>query len=112
CIVIVRIVDDSPTSLYHMNIITFVAFCLCIHLIGINAVAIPAAPTSKPVNTDTKKNESLSFKEKIMDMYNHWVNQDEYNPPKDSEFYERFWLLFKHCFMNSKKLAKIIPFIG
>ncbi|CAH8641311.1 unnamed protein product [Schistosoma rodhaini] len=86
-----------------MNTMIIGILCICTCLMIINANAVPTNPS-------TVVAESLTFKEKMIKLYKHWMNEKEFNPPKESEFYERFWELFKHCFLNSKQLAKILPF--
>nr|AAW25097.1 SJCHGC06635 protein [Schistosoma japonicum] len=126
-----------------MNSIIFSVFCICVCLVGLNAV--PATPTATPTkpaateesffkrmwhkvtsvfgssdttpNTDTEENntsnmntstpKSLSLKEKIVNGFNSIFGVEEFNPPKDSYFVDRLWLLFKHCFLNVKNVAKI-----
>nr|CAH8863756.1 unnamed protein product [Trichobilharzia regenti] len=58
--------------------------------------------------TQPNGNENLSFKDKITNTFNNWFGVEEYNPSKDSEFLDRLWLLFRHCFLNMKNLAKIL----
>ncbi|CAH8578646.1 unnamed protein product [Schistosoma mattheei] len=86
-----------------MNRMIISVFCICICSIITNANTVPTHTTTVEVN-------SLSFKEKIVNLYKNWMNEKDYNPPKESEFYERFWELFKHCFLNSEQLKKILPF--
>ncbi|CAH8540788.1 unnamed protein product [Schistosoma turkestanicum] len=61
--------------------------------------------TSTNNNGIEVKNPSL--KERIVNKFNSIFGVEEYNPPKDSTFVDRLWLLFKHCFLNLKNLAKI-----
>ncbi|CAH8641380.1 unnamed protein product [Schistosoma rodhaini] len=58
-------------------------------------------------NPSTAVAESLSLKERIMNKFNSIFGEEEYNPPQNSDFTERLWMLFKHCFLNFKNLAKI-----
>ncbi|CAH8587177.1 unnamed protein product [Heterobilharzia americana] len=60
------------------------------------------------VHKEETTNSSLSFKDRMINKFNSWFGVEEYNPPKDSEFTDRLWLLFKHCFLNLKNLGKII----
>ncbi|CAH8621882.1 unnamed protein product [Schistosoma rodhaini] len=62
---------------------------------------------TKSPNPNTTEAKSLSLKERIMNKFNSIFGEEEYNPPKDSDFTERLWMLFKHCFLNFKNLAKI-----
>ncbi|CAH8641295.1 unnamed protein product [Schistosoma rodhaini] len=95
-----------------MNTMIIGILCICTCLMIINANAVPTNPSTVVAesHTSTVVAESLTFKEKMIKLYKHWMNEKEFNPPKESEFYERFWELFKHCFLNSKQLAKILPF--
>ncbi|CAH8615885.1 unnamed protein product [Schistosoma haematobium] len=110
--------------------------CIFICLIGINANKVPTTKphpvtvkNSTPVHheeesffkrmwqkftsmfgssdSDPKTNENLSLKERIVNKFNSIFGEDEYNPSKDSDFVDRLWMLFKHCFLNFKNLAKI-----
>uniref|UniRef100_A0A5K4FBJ2 Secreted protein n=1 Tax=Schistosoma mansoni TaxID=6183 RepID=A0A5K4FBJ2_SCHMA len=96
-----------------MNTTIIGILCICTCSIITNANAVPTNPSTvvaESPNTSTVEAESLTFKEKIVELYKNWMNEKEFNPPKESEFYERFWELFKHCFLNSKQLTKILPF--
>ncbi|CAI2732043.1 unnamed protein product [Schistosoma spindalis] len=57
--------------------------------------------------TNEKGTENLSLKDRIINKFNSIFGEEEYNPSKDSDFVDRLWMLFKHCFLNFKNLAKI-----
>ncbi|CAH8578612.1 unnamed protein product [Schistosoma mattheei] len=63
--------------------------------------------TNENPHISTVEVESLSLKERIINKFNSIFGEEEYNPSKDSDFVDRLWMLFKHCFLNFKNLAKI-----
>ncbi|CAH8606171.1 unnamed protein product [Schistosoma margrebowiei] len=119
-----------------MNTMIVEFVCIFICLIAINVNAVPTTKPhpvtvkqSTPVHheeesffkrtwhkftsmfgssdSDSKPNENLSLKERIINKFNSIFGEEEYNPSKDSDFVDRLWMLFKHCFLNFKNLAKI-----
>ncbi|KAK4468390.1 hypothetical protein MN116_000193 [Schistosoma mekongi] len=72
-----------------------------------NTTPNPDTKEANSSNTNTSTPKSLSLRERIVNGFNSIFGVEEYNPPKDSDFVDRLWLLFKHCFLNVKNVAKI-----